>query len=180
MIRIILFAAILISTAGVKAQSPLSYRSMSADGIQPAFSDFNKTADTNKVKKNWFITKYAGISTGFVAFNRGSGTFLSAPMGLQLNRKLTNNLYAFAGVSVAPSFFHYNNTFNQPGKNNSLMNANNFGIYSAAQMGVMYINNEKTFSISGSIGVSRSSYNIYSPFYTPDNSSMFRNNNTNY
>ena|SRR6186713_119959 len=175
MIRIILFAAILISAAGVKAQSALSNGYMS--GIQPTYRDFNQAADTNKLKKNWFITKYAGISTGFVAFNRGSGTFLSAPMGLQVNRKLTNNLYAFAGVSVAPSFFHYNSAFNQPGiknKNNSLMNANNFGVYSSAQMGVMYINNEKTFSISGSIGVSRSSYNIYSPLYAPDNSPLLR------
>jgi hypothetical protein len=100
---------------------------------------------------------------------------------LQLNRQLTNNVYAFAGVSVAPSFLHYNGAFYQPGinKSNSFMNANNFGTYSVAHMGLMYINNERTFSISGSIGVGRSSYNSYSPFYAP-NSHLLRNSNNNY
>lgn len=173
--RTILFAAIIISAVAVKAQAPLSFGSVNG----PAFRHFNQAADSNNVRKKWFVTKYAGISTGFVAFRGGSGTFLSAPVGLQLNRQLTNNVYAFAGVSVAPSLFHYNGAFYQPGinKNNSFMNANNFGVYSAAHMGLMYINNERTFSISGSIGVGRSSYNNYSPFYGPVNSPVLRKNN---
>jgi hypothetical protein len=175
MIRTILFAAILISAVAVKAQSPLSFGSM--NGMQPAFRHFNQVADSNNLRKKWFVTKYAGISTGFVAFNGGSGTFLSAPLGLQINRQLTNNVFAFAGVSVAPTFFHSNSAFYQPGinKNNSLMNGNNFGINPAAYMGLMYINDERTFSISGSISVSRSSYNNYSPFYAPGNSPVLRN-----
>jgi hypothetical protein len=174
MIRTILFAAILLSAVAVKAQSPLYFGSM--NGMQSAFRHFNQVADTNTLRKKWFVTKYAGISTGFVAFKGGSGTFLSAPVGLQLNRQLTNNLYAFANISVAPSFFHFNNAFYQPGinKNNSFMNASNFGVYPAAQMGVMYINNERTFSISGSIGVSSRSYYGHSPFYAPDNSPVSR------
>lgn len=177
MIRTILFVAILISAVAVKAQTPLSFGSM--NGIQPAYRHFNQAADSNNVRKKWFLTKYSGISSGFVAFNGGSGTFLSAPVGLQLNRQLTNNLYAFANVSVAPTFFNFNSAFYQPGinKNNSFMNANgnNFSINPAAQVGLMYINSEKTFSVSGSIGVSRSSYNSYSPFYAPANSPVFRN-----
>src|SRR5882762_1195926 len=135
MIRTILFAAILISAVAVKAQSPLSFGSM--NGMQPAFRHFNQVADSNNLRKKWFVTKYAGISSGFVAFNGGSGTFLSAPVGLQINRQLTNNVFAFAGVSVAPTFFHSNSVFYQPGinKNNSLMNGNNFGINPAAYMG---------------------------------------------
>lgn len=169
MIRVILFAAILITADAVKAQSPLSFGAM--NGTSPAFRHFNQIADTNNLRKKWFITKDVGISTGFVAFNGGNGIFLSAPAGLQINRRLTNNLYAFAGVSVAPSFFHFNSALYQPGinKNNNFMNATNPGIYSAAQMGLMYINSERTFSISGSIGVSRSSYNRYLPVYTPVN-----------
>jgi hypothetical protein len=172
--RIILLGAILISAVAVKAQSPLSFGSMNG---QPAFRHFNQMADTNHLPKKWFITKYAGISSGFIGFNGGSGTFLSAPVGLQVNRQLTNNVYAFAGISVAPSFFHYNGTFYQPGINkyNSFMNPNNFGTYSAAHMGLMYINNERTFSISGSISVGRSSYNSYSPFYAPANAPSLRN-----
>jgi len=175
MIRTILFAAILISAGAVKAQSPLSFGAM--NGIQPGFSHFNQVADSNHVQKKWFLSKYAGISTGFVAFRGGSGTFLSAPVGLQINRQLTNNVYAFAGVSAAPTFFNFNSSFYQPGmnKNNGFMNANNFNINPAAYMGLMYVNPERTFSISGSIGVSRSSYNSYSPFYAPDNAPMLRN-----
>jgi hypothetical protein len=169
MIRSILFAAILISTVAVKAQSPLSFGS--ANGMQPAFRHFGQVADTNHLRKKWFVTKYAGISSGFVAFNGGSGAFLSAPVGLQLNRQLTNNIYAFAGVSAAPSYFQYNSAFYQPGmyKYNNFVNPGNFGTYSAAHMGLMYINNDRTFSISGSIGVSRYRYNGYYPLYVPAN-----------
>lgn len=173
MIRTILFAAILTSTvATVKAQTPLSFGSMD----QPAFRHFNSMADSNTLRKKWFLTKYAGISSGFVAFKGGSGTFLSAPVGLQINRELTNNVYGFAGVSVAPTLFHFNSAFYQPGinKNNSFTNANNLSVNPAAYMGLMYINNERTFSISGSIGVSRSNYNNYSRFYAPATYPVFR------
>jgi hypothetical protein len=175
MTRTILFAAILLSAVAVKAQTPLSFGAM--NGNQPAFTHFHQVGDSNKIHKKWFFTKYAGISTGFVAFNGGSGTFLSAPVGLQINRQLTNNVYAFAGVSATPTYFHFNGSFYQPGTNkgNGFMNANNYSINPAVYMGLMYINPEKTFSISGSIGVSRSNYNNYSPFYTPGNSPGLRN-----
>lgn len=173
--RIILFAAILLSAVAVRAQAPLSFGSM--NGMQPGFRHFSQVADTNHLQKKWFLTKYAGLSTGFVAFNGGSGTFLSAPVGLQINRPLTNNVYVFAGVSVAPTYFHYNGTFYQPGigKSNGFMNSNNFDINPTAYMGMMYINNERTFSISGSINVSRNNYNIYSPYYAPANAPLLRN-----
>jgi hypothetical protein len=152
MIRTILFAAILMLSITVKGQ------------MHP-----QQVSDTNNIQKKWFITKYAGISSGFVAFKGGSGSFLSVPLGLQVNRQLTNNLYAFGSVSVTPYIFHYNSILYQPAinKNNSLMQPNNISAYPEAKIGVMYINNERTFSISGSIGVSRSSYNSYSPFYSP-------------
>ncbi|MGH2563931.1 MAG: hypothetical protein ACRDE5_05430, partial [Ginsengibacter sp.] len=40
-----------------------------------------------------------------------------------------------------------------------------FGTYSSASLGLMYINDSRTFSISGSIGIERSS-NPLLPFYT--------------
>ncbi|WP_205509948.1 hypothetical protein [Longitalea arenae] len=166
MIRTIVFAAILCSALTAKAQSPLRFGAM--HGAQPAFGHFQQTGDSNKLQKKWFITKYAGISSGFLAFNGGSGSFLAAPMGLQINRPLTNNVYAFAGVSVTPTLFHFNGAFAQPLANKTgFLNANNFDINPAAYVGLMYINNEKTFSISGSIGVSRTNYNYYSPLYAP-------------
>ena len=55
-------------------------------------------------------------------------------------------------------------------KNNGFMRTNNnFSINPAARIGVMYISNDRTFSISGSVSVSRSSYYGYSPIYAPAN-----------
>lgn len=150
--RIIFFAAILVSAVSVKAQSPLS-------------------SDTSKLHKKWFFSRYAGLSTGFIASSRGSATYLSAPLGLQINRELNKNLYAFAGVYVVPTIFRYNSPVpaSQVGKGYSFMKTNtNFNAFPTAQVGLMYINNEKTFSISGSVSVSSSGggYNTYSPFMT--------------
>jgi hypothetical protein len=175
MIRTILFAAILMSATAVKAQMASSFGVM--NGMQSDVRHPQNANDTSTVRKKWFITKYAGISTGFVAFKGGGGSFLSVPLALQVNRQLTNNLYAFGALSAVPSLFRYNMPY-QPAisKSNSLMQTNNFSTYSDAKIGVMYINNERTFSISGSIGVSRGGYNNYSPFYTPVYSPVMRNN----
>lgn len=151
MIRAVIFIAIVMSAMATKAQSP------------------NQATDTNYIRNKWFVTKNAGISAGFIAFKGGSGNFVSAPLELLINRQLTNNIYAFGGVSVTPYLVRYNSTFSQPAtnKNYGFMRTTNAGIYPAARAGVMYINNERTFSISGSISVSRSSYNGFSPLYAP-------------
>jgi hypothetical protein len=81
-------------------------------------------------------------------------------MSLQLNRRLNNNLYAFAGVSAAPAYINFNRAFLSPGidKLNPAngFKSNGFGLYSRADLGLMYINDARTFSISGSVGVERS------------------------
>ncbi|MHA4843952.1 hypothetical protein ACX0G7_07310 [Flavitalea antarctica] len=130
------------------------------------FPHFSQQTDSNTLNRKWSLNKYAGISSSFGFYNGGSTSMISAPVGLQLNRMLSKNLYAFAGVSVAPSYFTYNRSFNDfniyktnPG--NSRINSNGFGIYSRVEAGLMYINDEKTFSISGSIGMDRSTYPIY-------------------
>jgi len=167
MIRTILFAAILMSGITVKAQTDSSFRAMNS--TESVFKHPPQLSDTNNIHKKWFVTKYAGISTGFMAFNGGGGSFFSAPLSLQLNRQLTNNLFAFGSVSTAPSIFRYNSIPYQPGlnKTNSFMQNSNFAAYSDAKIGVMYISNDKTFSISGSVGVGRGNYSGYSPFYVP-------------
>jgi hypothetical protein len=117
------------------------------------------------LNKKWSLQTYSGISTGFGFFNGGSTTIVAAPVGLQLNRRLNNHFYAFAGLSVAPAYINFNRSFLSseinkfyPGK--GYFNANSFGVYSRAEMGLMYINDAKTFSISGSISVQRGSYPI--------------------
>lgn len=158
-----------MSALATKAQVPLFPGDQ--HNTQAAFRDRDQVADTNYLRKKWFVTKYAGITTGFVAFKGGSSSFLSAPLELMINRQLTNNIYAFGGVSVTPYLLQYNGAFYQPGigKSYSSMRMNNAGIYPAAKVGLMYINNDRTFSISGSVSVSRSSYYGYSPVYAPAN-----------
>jgi hypothetical protein len=116
--------------------------------------------------KPWSLTPYGGFSTSFLRYNGGSATVFSAPMGLQLNRRLTNNLYAFAGVSVAPAYVNFNHSFLSPNASKFMptygaFNPHGMNLYSRAELGLMYVNDEKTFSISGSIGIERSSYPMY-------------------
>ena len=129
-------------------------------------------ANDSIASKKWFFSKYSGISTSFTFFKGGNATIVSAPIGLQLNRRLNNNLYAFAGVSVAPAYVNFNQSFmtsdfNKSNPNNTAFKSSNLGIYSRAELGLQYINDDRTFSISGSIGVERNNYPM--PFYNQNN-----------
>jgi len=60
-------------------------------------------------------------------------------------------------------FFNFNRSFSNADLHKNYMalpgfNANGLGIYKGIQGGLMYVNDEKTFSISGSIGIGSSSY----------------------
>jgi hypothetical protein len=117
-------------------------------------------------KKKWSLQPYAGFSTSFSSFQGGSATIFSVPLGLQLTRQLNNNLYAFAGIYAAPSYVNFNRAFmNVPaGKFNSA----NMSLYSGIEGGLMYINDQRTFSISGSIRVEQNNFPAY-PYYNPNN-----------
>lgn len=163
--RIILLSLAFTSCISVKAQSnppAVSNNYMQ----QEAFNHYHVLNDSNRLQQNWSVSTYAGIATGFAFFNNGSSAFFPASIGLQLNRRLTNNLYAFAGVSAAPAFFYYNRSFSNADLHQNFMsapmfNANALGIYSGIHAGLMYVNDAKTFSISGSIGISNNSYPVY-------------------
>ena len=165
-------------TAGLKAQMVLpgsftdyAYRGNFAHNIPLQYSTS---------KKKWSFSKYTGLSASYSFFKGGSASVIAAPIGLQVNRQLTNNLYAFAGVSVAPAFINFNSStflssdFSKTGVNNTFLRSNNFGMYSRAEIGLMYVNPERTFSISGSIGVERSSSPV---FYYPMNMNTTQQNN---
>ena len=121
-------------------------------------------ADSSIQKHKWFVTSYAGIS-GVTFFNGGISSFLTAPFGLQLNRTLNNNLVAFANVTAAPAYTGLNPFATGINKAYGYNPYKRFGAYSSASLGLMYVNDARTFSISGSIGVERSS-NPLLPFYT--------------
>jgi hypothetical protein len=156
----------LTSCLSLKAQTLLPYASMSYMQWQP-FPAYNLLNDSTHANQKWSFNTYGAISAGYGYFNGVGGTVLSAPVGLQLNRQLNNNLYAFAGVSAGPALFNFSSSFMNPSLNksypNGLSNAYGFGMNTNVQLGLMYINDAKTFSISGSIGVERSSYPVYQP-----------------
>jgi hypothetical protein len=159
--RFIFVAMVSFFSVSVEAQTPLmgSYGAQLRQNSIADIKQFNDSA----VDKKWFVSKYVGLSTSFVFYSGGNATAFSAPLALQLNRKLNNNLYAFGSVSVAPSYISFN-SFSQPHnsnksfQNNSLYKPNSFDMYGRAELGLMYVNDAKTFSISGSVGIERSSY----------------------
>ncbi|WP_324554793.1 hypothetical protein [Agriterribacter sp.] len=151
--------------AGAQTALPLSAMDYTH---RSGFENNDASAINHLSGKKWFVTRYSGLSTGFSFFNGGNANFVSVPLGLQLNRRLNNNLYAFAGVSAAPSYINFNRSFRsfadtKTDPNKSLFKSGAFGVYSRAELGLMYINDDRTFSISGSIGVQQSSYPLF-PF----------------
>jgi hypothetical protein len=121
------------------------------------------------VQKKWSINTFSGIETSFMAFKGGHATMVSAPMGIQINRFLNNNVFAFASLSIAPGYINFTQTAFIPneaakGFSNSFTAAGSqFTINPRARVGIGYTSDERTFQITGSIGVERSSY-PYSSF----------------
>jgi hypothetical protein len=127
---------------------------------------YNQITDSSARGHKWYFSKYGGLSAGYMFFGGGGASFLSAPVGLQLTRPLNNNIYAFAGVSAAPVLFSVNRLYTDPVTNPGFHGYNpsgayKFGYNSRVEMGLMYVNDAHTFSISGSVGVERGSYPVY-------------------
>jgi len=174
--RLFVLFFLLIASVTIKAQIP----SLGLYGY-PQRSMLNRGISVDSpFHKKWFVSTYTGISTSFSFYKGGNATVIAAPMGLQLNRRMNDNLYAFAGVSVAPAYVNFNQTFlntNIKGlPANNATRYNNFGIATRAEMGLMYVNDAKTFSISGSIGIEQNNYPTYYYNYNQPNNN--RQNNT--
>ena len=164
--RIILAIFASISFLSPKAQTHLPVSHLGYTQYLP-FPYSSQLVNSNSLDHKWYFSKYAGLSAGSVFF-AGSTSFLSVPMGLQLSRSLNKNLYAFAGISAAPVFFSFSRFSADPAiyssyPGNNFPKAYNLGLNSRAEVGLMYINDAKTFSISGSVGIDRNSYPIYPP-----------------
>lgn len=163
--RIIFISILLIVVITVKAQTIMP---LSLTGYTPYSGFHNYNFNDSTPHSKWFLSKYGGVSTSFVFYNGGHATVFSTPLNMQLNRRLNNNLYAFTGISVAPVYIN-NNTFlsadiNKANASNQFWQPHKLGMYARAEAGLMYINDAKTFSISGSIGIERSSYPAL-PYY---------------
>jgi len=166
--RIILLAASIFFFTAVQSQTlaPLGYPAFT-QGV--GFSHNIPTADSAG-KQKWFLSTNKSLYSGISFFKGGNATILAAPMSIQLNRRLNNNLYAFANVGITPAYVSLNSSaingsFGKPFSANHF-NSNSLGINPSASLGLMYINDARTFSISGSISAERSSYPLV-PFYNP-------------
>ena len=119
--------------------------------------------------KRWQFSTFGSLSLSNNWFNRGSFAALAMPVGMQLTRQLDKNWYAFGRLAAVPTFFNFNSAFNNPGFNkgypgNGFFNSNSFGVYPRAEAGLFYINDQKTFSISGSMFIERGNYLFYPPY----------------
>jgi hypothetical protein len=107
----------------------------------------------------WQLRPFASVSAGYM-FLGGGISYVSAPIGLFLYRPLSTNFTAFGAATVAPTAFHFTSLYTgNPG-----WSGNNFtgvGVNAGVQGGIIYTNDAKTFSISGSISVERGSYPVY-------------------
>jgi hypothetical protein len=108
---------------------------------------------------SWQMRPYASVSAGYM-FLGGGISYVSAPVGVIFYRPLNSNFTSFAGASVAPTVFSVNRLYNQPLPGN---NFTGLTVNPSIQGGLIYTNDAKTFSISGSISAQRGSYPVYVP-----------------
>lgn len=164
--RTLLFFSLFFSAVSVKSQVPGFYGTPGFShtaGFLPALP----MQDSFSAKK-WSVSKFTAIATGISFYNGSRATFLEAPMGLQLNRRLNNNLYAYANIAVVPSVTRLNPGLLYTGMNKPFglhsSATNSFQVNPSASVGLMYVNDAKTFSISGGFSVERINYQFL-PYY---------------
>ncbi len=111
--------------------------------------------------RGWQLQPFASASIGYT-FIGGGGSYFSAPIGIALFHPLNNNFTAFGAATVAPTVFHFSSLYgNSPGYPGN--NFTTLGVNAGVTGGVIYTNDAKTFSISGSISVQRGSNPVYIP-----------------
>ena len=162
---VLLYIFALLTFDSAKAQTHLHVGNLNYTQWMP-LPIYQPIGNGSILDQKWHFNTYAAVSTGFGFFNGGNGTYISAPIGMQISRPLNNHLIAYAGISAGPTFYSFNRSVSNPALNSyypgsSIPNAYGFGLNSRVEMGLMYINDAKTFSVSGSISVERSSYPVY-------------------
>jgi hypothetical protein len=125
----------------------------------PGFVPFDQSA------RRWQILPHAGVSAGYVFVN-GGVSWVSAPVGVTLVRPLNNNLAAFSNLSVAPTVFSMGSLNSVPATQ-SPYSGTRYGFSTHVEGGLLYTNDARTFSISGSVSVDRGSYPVFQPVAPP-------------
>jgi len=163
--RVLLVILVSMAVLSTKAQSHLPVSNLGY-GYTPLSSFVPAPlSDSSHLNRKWQVRPYASVSAGYIFLNGGI-SYLSAPVGLMVFRPLTSNISAFAGVSAVPTVFSFsglNTNSSYPG--NSFSRSYNLGLNARVEGGLMYTNDAKTFSISGSVGIERGSYPV-GPVYS--------------
>jgi hypothetical protein len=160
--RILLSMLILTAFLSTKAQTYLPGHSLVV-GYTPWQPFMPSIAfSSSDLTPKWAVRPYASLQTGYAFFN-GGVSFLSIPAGVALFHPLNNNLSAFAGVSAAPVAFSMSRLYTEPAANapGNFSRPYGLGLNTGVQAGLIYTNDAKTFSISGSVELERSSYPVY-------------------
>ncbi len=167
--RTLLTALVLTSFLFTKGQSHLpvptsAYGYTPAIGFNPwaSFIPTSTLAGGNPNQK-WQVRPYANLSLGYLFLNGGGSSYLAAQTGVALIHPLTKNVSAFAGVTASPVLFSVNRLYTEPALNspNNFSRPYNLGLNAGIQAGLIYTNDDKTFSISGSVGVERGGGSLY-------------------
>jgi hypothetical protein len=164
----LLFAILLPMTfLGAAAQThlPVNPRGYGFSPWQPTMflPSFNN-ADT---KNKWQLKPFAGVSAGYIFLNGGI-SYISAPAGLALFRPLNTNWTAYGAATVTPAFFNINRLSTLPVTDPNyrgypFSRGYGLGLTPGIQGGLIYTNDAKTFSISGSVRFEQNNYPVYYP-----------------
>ena len=159
--RILLVILVSMALLSAKAQSHLPVSNLGY-GYTPLSSFMpSPLSDSGHLKGKWQVRPYASVSAGTIFLNGGI-SYLSAPVGLMVFHPLTSNISAFAGVSAVPTVFSINRLYtNSAYPGNNFSRPNGLGLNGRVEGGLIYTNDAKTFSISGSVGIERGSYPVY-------------------
>ncbi len=161
--RGLLLIAFVLFTGWCSAQAffpgNLSYNRL----YHPA-TPFAQMDSSTTLKKKWSLQTYSSLSVGMMFWKGGSASYISAPLGLQLTRPLNNNVFVFAGISAAPAVVNFRQAYNNSNFKNVGMQGINqpykLGGYGRAELGLGDTNDARTFTITGSVGIERSTYPI--------------------
>ncbi|MBS1602571.1 MAG: hypothetical protein JST42_07875 [Bacteroidetes bacterium] len=159
--------ACLSAVAQTPAAGPLDYNFNPT--FSPAFSPLPSIItfpSYNSHPYHWQLKPFASVSAGYLFYNGGSASYLSAPVGLALIRPLNPNWTVFGAATISPIAIQdthlWTSPINDPNFHGSPFSSGyNLGINTGIQGGLMYTNQDKTFSISGSVHLERSSYPVY-------------------
>ena len=156
---------VLVIGSTAHAQTVLPPTFAAYTGMSSFAGAFPRTDSSGR--KPWSFSRFSAVSTSFSMFNGGTATTVAVPVGFQLNRRLTDNLYAFANIAAAPAYTSFNRAFiaADPTKTNpyGMYRANGMAMYTSATLGLMYVSDDRSFSISGGISVQRN--NLPVPYY---------------